>query len=63
MMRVVAMIAADVDKGSACSLQPGDRAAVRWGVDLAGDGCEVLFPAGDRTAWTYAAAVGAACVA
>lgn len=57
-MRIVVVIASEI-----CEEQPrlrtGDRAAVHWGYALAGSECQVRFPASDRTAWTYAAAIGA----
>jgi hypothetical protein len=58
-MRVVAVIASDVDGQEAGALGQGDRAAVHWGVSLAGQACEALVPPGDAAAWCYATAVGA----
>src|SRR5436853_57951 len=58
-MRVTVFIASHSEPEGTPTLRQGDRAAVHWGVSLAGSGCEVRVPLGDRTASTYAAAVGA----
>lgn len=60
-MRVLTIIASDHGSGGERLLPPGDRAAVHWGVTLAGAGCRVQTPQDDQTAILYATAMGATC--